>query len=137
MMLLRRAAPHPAEQVLDDADYGSTVKTLNDLHALHGEAAMGRLKQFLTIVRSSRAGLEVRDDHADPGLKSVEDGVDLKVKVAVPVLATLAWLWRYLEGEFDSTHGREPLDENRARWTKRPRGARFRRPSLRRASRKS
>lgn len=107
MMMMRRAAPHPAEQVLDDSDFGTTVDRLNELHTLHGEAAMGRLKQFLTIVRSTRAGLVATADYGDPGHCSVERFADLKLKGAVIVLETLAWLWRYLEREFEAQHGRE------------------------------
>ena len=116
--LMRRAAPHLAEQVLDDADFETTVAKLDALHGAHGEAVMRRLKQFLTITRSARAGLEARDDDGDPGLARFEDGVDVRMRAAVPSLEVMAWLWRYLEREFERQHGREPLDEHAARWTK-------------------
>ena len=74
---------------------------LAELRHAHGAHFLLRLRQFLSIARADRAGVDQRDDAGDPGLLGPSRGQGPQNSLArsEPCLEAMAGLWRTFEAQ--------------------------------------
>ncbi len=91
---------------------------LAELRHKHGAHFLLRLRQFLSIARADRAGVDQRDDAGDPGLlgPSRGQGPQKSLASSEPCLEAMAGLWRTFEAKYEDDRTAS-LSTETARWS--------------------
>ena len=91
---------------------------LAELRHAHGAHFLLRLRQFLSIARADRAGVDQRDDAGDPGLLGPSRGQGPQKSLArsEPCLEAMAGLWRTFEARYEDDRTAS-LSTETARWS--------------------
>ena len=91
---------------------------LAELRHAHGAHFLLRLRQFLSIARADRAGVDPRDDAGDQGLLGPSRGQGPQNSLArsEPCLEAMAGLWRTFESQYEDDRTAS-LSTETARWS--------------------